>query len=525
MRSPFESGESVPALPGGSPDAQTAAPLARNETDPWPVLIPVGQPDPPPFPVNALPAELREYVQAVAAQTQTPVDAAALLGLAVASAASMGKAVAVGYPGHVEELMLYVVIGMASAERKTALLNRMVGPLFDLEKAIRDEQEPSRRRLIAQSDKAKDDLKRLRREAAKQGSTVTDNQIISAMAAADALRVPPDSKLVLTSATPEALVEAMAENSGRISLFSDESSIFGVMAGRYAGNGGSVDLDPFLHGHNGGRIRLARIGRAPSEVEHARLAMGLIVQPSAFHELASARDAEGRGLLARPIYSVPPRIAGTRVYGQQQPIEPLIKLAYAERVKALGRAAIPKEPTEIRCTPEALTLLIEFANRHERRLATDGDLVSIDSWAGKHVGAVLRIAALSALWPLALDEPFAQGRCWIEARHVESAITIGAYLVPHALNALGSLGAPDWTDTATRVINWIKRKNLRDWSQRDCLTALVGSRSRVQSVSDLMRPLDALVERGYIRRCASPESARGRPPSPSYETSPQLFDP
>jgi replicative DNA helicase len=511
-------------LAGSSPPDNGLGQTPGSQSATWPDLVPVGYPDLPAFPVDALPRELRDYARAVSAETQTPVDAAAMLSLSVVSAVSMGKARAVGHPGHREELMLYVIVGMHSAERKTAVLNLLLEPVFEVERAMRQRQEPERLQKLAQVAKAKDDLKRLRREAAKDDSTITDEQITAAMAEAEAEAVPPVGRLVLSTATPEALVEAMAENDGKIALFSDESSIFGVLAGRYAGRGGSVDLDPFLHGYNAGRIRSARIGRRTGDVEHARLAMGLVVQPSAFDELSGVRDADGRGLLGRPIYSLPGRVAGTRVYGQQQAIDPMIKLAYTERVRALGEVPTPCSPVDLRCTPDALALYTAFANRHEPRLATDGDLAHIPSWAGKHVGAVLRIAALLTIWRSALTEPFAPSRCHIQPEDVEAAVLIGEYLVPHALAALGAIGEPDWMKIAHRILSWLKRKEVAPWSERECFTALAGPRSRVQTMNDLRPALGALIERGYIRPCKPTAPTRGRPASPNYETNPALFD-
>jgi hypothetical protein len=198
--------------------------------------------------------------------------------------------------------------------------------------------------------------------------------------------------LILTSGTPEALIVAMAENSGRIALFSDESSIFGIVGGRYSRDG-SVDLDVFLHGHCGGMLRIKRVSRDTPDIDHARLTMGLAVQPSALDELTEARYADGRGLLGRFLFSFPPVQAGQRVYGQQQKLDEQVEFNFAARVELLAGAVTPQSPVDIGCSQDALQVLTKFANKHEARLAPGtGDLAHIGSWSGKYVGTVLRIA-------------------------------------------------------------------------------------------------------------------------------------
>ena len=84
----------------------------------------------------------------------------------------------------------------------------------------------------------------------------------------------------------------MALNGGKIALLSDEGSIFGIISGRYSTNG-HVDLDIFLHGHSGGFVAEARIGRATPEIRNARLTMGLavVVRLPNWHADTTSRSA------------------------------------------------------------------------------------------------------------------------------------------------------------------------------------------------------------------------------------------
>ena len=108
------------------PPADTAARPAREhaatghassseDPEPWRPLPGA----PPPFPLDALPADMRSWVEAIAEQTQTPEDLAAMDGLGVLSAAALGRAV-VDCGCWQEELALFMIVVLLTGERKSA---------------------------------------------------------------------------------------------------------------------------------------------------------------------------------------------------------------------------------------------------------------------------------------------------------------------------------------------------------------------------------------------------------------------
>ena len=86
----------------------------------WPLLIPLASASLPSFPVEILPGSIREFVTALAAQTETPPDLAGMLSLACMSACIVGRAEVQVSSGHAECLSLYVVVAMRSGTRKSA---------------------------------------------------------------------------------------------------------------------------------------------------------------------------------------------------------------------------------------------------------------------------------------------------------------------------------------------------------------------------------------------------------------------
>ena len=168
---------------------------------------------------------------------------------------------------------------------------------------------------------------------------------------------------------------------------------------------------------------------------------------------------------------------------------------------------------------ESLALWTRFHDGVERRQADGGDLAGIRDWASKLAGAVARIAG-----GLHLVRHASEGHCWekpIGAISVAEACAIGEYLVTHALAAFGQMGADPSMATARRVLGWIKRRGLTEFSQRDCHHDHSGL-----TLPDVQAALDALQERGYLRqREAAASGGRGRPKSPVYEVNPLTTKP
>ena len=83
---------------------------------------------------------MRDYVIEVARFTQTPIDMAAMLALAVLSVVARGKYEIECVSGYVEILLLYICIVALSGHRKSPVFKHMTWPLKDWEKRQYDEQ-------------------------------------------------------------------------------------------------------------------------------------------------------------------------------------------------------------------------------------------------------------------------------------------------------------------------------------------------------------------------------------------------
>ena len=98
-----------------------------------PVPLDIG-PALPPFPVDALPGWLADFVGSVAVATQTPADMAGVMVLGALAAAAGGRAVVQPRSGWTEPTNLFAVVAMAPGNRKSAVVEIVTRPLRSAER-------------------------------------------------------------------------------------------------------------------------------------------------------------------------------------------------------------------------------------------------------------------------------------------------------------------------------------------------------------------------------------------------------
>jgi replicative DNA helicase len=497
----------------------------------WERPIPFGSASQPAtFPADALPEWLAEFVQAEAVATQTPLDLAGVLVLAVLAASAGGLVEVEIRPGWVEPTNLFVVCAMTPGSRKSAVYKDVTRPLGHLERelvagraddVLRAEVEREVAEQVA--DKAKD-----RAGKAKPNEDAA-NLLANAIAAAQqakGIEVPIVPRLLADDATPEALASLLADQGGRIALLSPEGGVFDMMAGRYS-SGSMPNLDVYLKGHAGDPIRVDRKGRKPEHIERPAVTVGLTVQPDVLRLIADRPGFKGRGLLARFLWSLPTSTVGRRQVGAP-PVPGDVAATYHANLLHLARELLTTAKiAEGAGAPEAMILVLDdeaksellaFERELENRLHPEtGDLAAIEGWAAKLAGATARIAAL-----LYLAEDLQVG--WvgpIPGASVRAAVRIARYLTGHALVAFDAMGADPALADARYVLEWITRTGADSFTARELFSAV--PRTRFPKMMDLHPALAMLETHGYIRQMAQPERKRaGRPPSPRYLVHPGI---
>lgn len=480
----------------------------------------------PPFPVDALPNWLGEYVAAEATATQTPADLAGGVALSVCGSASARRVEVSVKSGWVEPANVYTVAVQPPGTRKSSVFSHLVRPIEEFEQREAVRMAPLIKEAQARRAIAEERLKKARRDAAKatllERKELEDEAVRAALEASE-IEVPVVPRLIADDCTPERLATLLRDHGGRIALMSAEGDVFDLMSGRYSSNGES-SLGVYLKGHAGDTLRVDRVTRGSEHVPKPALSIGLTIQPFVLQGLVNRPGFKGRGLLGRFLYALPKNLLGQRDV-DPLPVPQQIQDRYDRNVRSLLalRPALDEngreQPHTLRLDSKAWERLKEFLEWLEPQLGEHAELGTLTDWAGKLGGAVARLAGI-----LHIAEHVHEGEPWqlpIEGDTLDRAIRLGEYYLAHARAAFAEMGADPEVEAARYVIGWITRKRIDRFSKRD---AFEGTKGRFRRVKELEPVLDLLVEHGHIREAAAEEASRGRGrrPSPVFEVNPYL---
>lgn len=499
----------------------------------WGEPIPLGPPNPEPYPVAALPGWLADHVESVADAVQVPPDLPLLLALSGLSVAAANKVRVTVRPGHHEPAHLWTATVLPPGSRKSPVFRHMTRPIFDYEAELADRTSPERRRAEDDREVIEKSLEQAKRDAAKATTDEAFGEARQRMHdlrdRLDRLDVPTVPRLIVSDATSEKLARLMDENSGRIGVLAPEGDIFRIMAGRYSG---TVSFDHYKRAWTGDEpISDDRMGREGSRVRRPALTMGLTLQPSVLDTLESKEAFRGEGLLARFLYAVPESGIGRRLTGADVP--PLNQEA-ARRYGANLRwllAAEPEDvaedgefvPHELDLSSDARDELFAFERDVEAMLGPGGRLEHVRDWGAKLPGHVTRVAVLLHI-AAAMDDRRNPWGSPVTGEAMASAIAIGRASIPHALQVFDALEA----DPDVRLARYLVRR-LRQLTasqgdpptKRDIFEAVKGKSGlgTVQALDDVLEVLEA---HRLARVVEQPTEGPGRSPSPLVVPHPSL---
>ncbi|WP_329368506.1 YfjI family protein [Streptomyces sp. NBC_00669] len=508
-----------------TPDADMWAAFPAEDTAPtvlpWDAPVPLKRRrELPPFPVDAFPGWLRDFTGALAEETQTPVDLAGCVALAVLATCAGGRAVVHVRGRWREPTNLFTVCALPPGNRKSAVFAAMTDPLYDAEKLLKERALPAIIEAGLTAKLAREAADKAAHKASSASGDGRDALIAEAVGMAqqaEGLTVPPEPQLLADDATPETITSLMADQGGRIAVMSAEGEIFDIIAGRYSG---APNMGPFLKGHAGDRLRVDRQTRK-EYVDHPALTMGLSVQPAVLDGMAKIKGAKGRGLLGRFLYSLPESLLGRRKT-LPEPVPEAVAETYGHNVVALTLALADwTDPAVIQLTPEADTALQRFQERTEPKLAAHGgSLGHVSDWASKLPGAAARIAGL-----LHLAEHLDGGHAHpVTADTMRAALDLADYFAGHALAVFDRMGANDTAERARAVLDVLRANQWSEISKRDVFAKV--SRSEFPTVAELDSALNLLEDHGYVRALPVLRTGtRGRPPSPRYLIHPDVSTP
>ena len=478
----------------------------------WSEPIPFDKAATDPFPVDALPKFLADYVSAVAESTQTPVDMAGTVAISILSTCLQGKYRIQGKRDWTEPLNTYALVIAAPSERKSAVTNMMVRPLneyeirYNRDHAVDVETSRMEKKVLERRQKAV--IEEFSKGKADQDDIERIAQLI-----ADFDEISP-LQIYVDDITPEKLVSVLSANDGHAAIISTEGGIFDTLAGAYSR---VVNIDVMLKGYSGDTIRVDRIGRESEYVMNPALTILLMAQPSVVSEVLSNRTFRGRGLTARFLYCMPQSQVGARTY-HSKPVDPDLEKAYEAKIMQLLADEGLNEV--ITLSPEADQLIASYAEELEPLMLTT--YADMSDWCGKLIGNTLRIAGL--LCRAEADRCFDFGALLdpleVDGKTMENAIRLSRYYLNHALGAYAVLPDNTVSVPGEKILKVIRDKKLESFDRRD----MMRSCRAFKTVAEIQPVLDSLEDYGYIARQPEKPSGTGRPPLPKYLVNPAVHE-
>lgn len=481
------------------------------------------------FPLDALPADVALFVDAVATSTQTPADLAGIVALGAMSAAALGAG-SVDCGNWQEELALYLMVALPSGERKSAVLSEVTAPLHRLERDWREAASAGLRELRSRKEVL--DIRRAR--VVKKAGEVDDLaeraelllELEQLGEELEELGDPARPRLLADDATPEVLATLLARH-GHLAIFSAEAAFMDNLIGRYSDKA-SANLHLVCHAYSAEPTRVDRRERE-EWLEAPLVTIALAIQPHVLRSLIEQPMARAQGLVGRFAFVLPESGLGRREV-HPPPIPPQLHERWDAIVRRLFTSHHPLTPEiadkrdkrgvlsllsatprgEIRplsLSPKSKILLDELRAELEPRHLEGGDLRPVADWTARHPGRIVRIAALLHLAEHERDRP-------IDDETMRRALRIGEYLLEHALAALSM---PD--ERLRKALRWLSRPDRETVTQRDVHRGPMNKRGTADEAEALVQ---ALVGLDALRPIYVPPPATGRPPSPAYIVNPHL---
>jgi len=488
----------------------------------WPELIPLTEGTVAGFPIHAIPAVVRGYIQQLAEFTQTPVDLAAGMWMAASAICLQKRFVVQPVRGWKEQLSLFFMGVMEPANRKSAVVSDIASPLRRWEATELDRMGPAIRAAKSAAEVRIKQRARLVDDAAKaldgndREMLVRELQHLDEEISADPIPVEP--RLLADDITPENLATKMSQNHGRMGVLTAEGDLFDIMSGRYSGN---PNLGIFLKGHAGDEVRVDR-GNRPSElIQSPALSLGFCVQPEVLRGLMEQKRFRGRGMLGRNLYSIPESTLGRRKITPAE-VDVQGRADYESLMRTLLEIRTPEDDRGewkarvLNLSASATEAFTEFRERMEVSLGEFGELGTISDWAGKLPGAVARIAGI---FHVVDHARFCEIPDEISGDTMESAIQVGEYFISHAEVAFAIMGRDESTAMAEHILRTIQKSDWQDFTRQQ-LHQLV--RRRVNTPDELDLPLRKLSDHGFIRLVPQQRKGAGRKPSPRFEVNPRM---
>ena len=499
----------------GASMSSTSQQAMNNELGAWPEPMMPSTARVPEIPADVLPDWLGEMASAVSKFTQTPSAMSVMMILAILGAVLQRRFEVSPYDDEYHEpLAIWTMVTMPSGSRKSAVSTKLLDVLVAWEKSESDRKRNEINRVFAAREVITKRIEQLKQNAGRIDD-LTERAKIQEEIAAQKDALPAEifaPRLFSGDVTAERLQQLLVEQDERIAIISDEPGIFQNLAGMYSGGMSSFDI--YLKGHAGTSVRVDRAGRM-AHLDKPALSMGLAIQPGILTDTGKAKRFRESGLMARFLYAVPKSNVGQRDVRARNPIPGDVSERWSDNIRALlsGMVSPLGAPRVLVFDDAAQEALLKLSEEVEKDQGDGGRFAHMADWTSKLPGAAARIAGLLEI---AVSGTNAVN---VTATNAAHAVRLARLLIPHAEAAFRLMGAPDAETDALALLDWIKRNQHTDFTQREAHKSL---ESRFRTVDRLLIAVKQLQEWSVLSKLLIQKNPRGAP-SKYYQVNPKIF--
>jgi len=431
-----------------------------------------GEPETPDIPTKLLPGDLGLYCQAVTDYLQTPPGLSVMLTLSAVSACVQKKFEVELENGYREPINLWSMTVLEPGSRKTSAINMVTQPHKEWEAREAERLLPESEKQQLEKAVYEKKLKNLITYAAKPELTENERKLLlkeakEAQAKAKAYENSHTPKVWTDDISPANLQECLAQNNGKMAVFSDEGGLFETLSSLTSRN-----VNVYLQSHSGADVRVGRLSRSV-DLRRPALTMGLTVQPQVLGDLARGRKSQwtGNGLLDRFLYCLPTNTVGSRDMAVDRPYPVNEQGAYCLAIDYL--LDLDSQRVRIlKLEKNAYSAWLQFRQQLEGRMADGQDLEGIREWASKLANATLRIAANCHLYVQVTSGPKGLDNMHISQDTIERSIQLCELLIDHALSAFEVVGGGRPIMDARRIYTWLVSSKISEFKMADIYRAL-----------------------------------------------------
>ncbi len=467
----------------------------------WGEVGTIGPPPPEEFPLDmfaGIPI-LRDFVHQLSWETQTPPDAG---GMAVLAALATCTARRFEFPRRGpwwEPLNLFTLCALPPANRKSAVFGTVRKPLDEYEEEKRESERIGIVKATRQKDVLKGRLEKAEKELTRQYSEDKQAEFERLIEEHESLIVPAKTCITVGDVTVEQLATIMAEQGGRVALFSAEGSgLFSMAGGRYS-KSGATSLEIYLSGHGGDSLKIHRRGREEVILQPA-LTVALMIQPAILGRNVFKNQAfRDSGLLDRFLIAMPESWVGRREI-EPQPMTNATETGYRALIRRLLEiSARQNEPKCLWLSRNAFCLLKDFERQREPRLLDE--FKEIAGFAGKLHGAILRVAGNLHL-AAHCQRTNAPEEIEVSGETMELALFLAPYLLSHAKVVYHEISWDETNQDARALIGWIECTH----PEGGTVTLREMQRGKTWEKERTLAVCEMLCAKNYLRHIAAPPS-------------------